>query len=309
MIGVRRQANKTNVMSSSIISDHNGWSAFRASKPSRNKIKHFAIEQWQGEYHLIPKMNESDSSFRLIWMTAGRGACMINFVRHEISRSTVCFIPPGSSFLVEAGVDSTGFVISFSRDFILLPPDTGDQEFFRERIAELTSISIIEEAEALREMEEIAKFIQREYNQYLVLRPDLLSGWLKIFLVHIKRSSRQAGKDPDLSKPMLLLKRFYALLEINFLIKKMVTQYAADLLVASRYLNGTIKRLTGHPASYHIQQRITLEAKKLAIHSNLSQKEVAYRLGFEDPGHFSKFFKKYAGQTFTEFRSQNSLSF
>jgi len=295
-------------MSTSFISEHGGWSAFQPARSGRDKVKHFGIEQWQGESPLLQKPGQQNLSFRLVWMTAGQGSCMINFVRYELCRSVICFIPPESTCSIETDTGSAGFVISFSRDFLHLPSDVTDQEFFRDRITALSPVSIIEEEETLGEMEQIARYIQHEYGQYSILRPDILSGWLKIFLVHMKRAARQAGRDGDVSKPMQLLKRFYYLLERNFLSKKMVTEYAAELSVASQYLNATVKRFTGYPASYHIQQRIVLEAKKLAIHSCRSQKEVAYHLGFTDPSHFSKFFKSYAGQSFTEFRYQNRFS-
>jgi AraC family transcriptional regulator, transcriptional activator of pobA len=45
-----------------------------------------------------------------------------------------------------------------------------------------------------------------------------------------------------------------------------------------------------------------LEAKRLARYSDLSVKEVAYELGYEDVAHFSKFFKKNQGLAFSDFR-------
>lgn len=82
----------------------------------------------------------------------------------------------------------------------------------------------------------------------------------------------------------------------------MVTDYADELIVTPNYLNEVIKKITGFPASHHIQQRIVLEAKRQAAYSNLSMKEVAYQLGFDDMAHFSKFFKNASGQSFTDFK-------
>ncbi|MDC1385752.1 helix-turn-helix domain-containing protein [Crocinitomicaceae bacterium] len=45
-----------------------------------------------------------------------------------------------------------------------------------------------------------------------------------------------------------------------------------------------------------------LEAKRL-LQTGMSAKEVAYDLNFDDPGHFSKFFKSKTGCSPSEFRN------
>ena len=59
----------------------------------------------------------------------------------------------------------------------------------------------------------------------------------------------------------------------------------------------------GLTAKEYVQNRIILEAKREAYFTDRTGKEVAYYLGFEDPAHFSKFFKNCTGISFSEFRS------
>ena len=92
------------------------------------------------------------------------------------------------------------------------------------------------------------------------------------------------------------------LLDKNFKEKKMVAEYAAQLLVTPNYLNRIIKNITGFSAGHHIRQRIVLEAKRLGLYTAAGMKEIAYKLGFIDSAHFSKFFKTYAGLNFSEFK-------
>jgi AraC family transcriptional regulator, transcriptional activator of pobA len=49
---------------------------------------------------------------------------------------------------------------------------------------------------------------------------------------------------------------------------------------------------------------VLLEAKRLLRYSDLPVTEIAYRLNFEDPSYFSRFFKKYTGFSPSEFREQ-----
>lgn len=83
---------------------------------------------------------------------------------------------------------------------------------------------------------------------------------------------------------------------------KKVSDYAAALGAAPNYLNVRVKRVSGFTASHHIQQRILQEAKRKARWEGKNLKEIAYMLGYDDISHFSKFFKKTAGFTFSDFK-------
>jgi len=45
-----------------------------------------------------------------------------------------------------------------------------------------------------------------------------------------------------------------------------------------------------------------MEAKRYAMYSALTMKEVADRLGFDDCAHFSKFFRNFSGTNFSTFK-------
>jgi AraC-like DNA-binding protein len=99
-----------------------------------------------------------------------------------------------------------------------------------------------------------------------------------------------------------LAKRFLALLDKQYRQKRMVTEYAEELAVTPNHLNDVVKKVTGFTASHQIQQRIIMEAKRQAVYTDVSMKEIAYMLGFDDVAHFSKFFKTGAGESFSEFK-------
>ena len=134
-----------------------------------------------------------------------------------------------------------------------------------------------------------------------------MNGWLSIFLGYLNGLSRQKAVRSDQSKNLELVKNFYSRLEKDFLKKKMVVEYANDLFISPNYLNEIVKRISGFTASHHIQQRIVLEAKRLAVYSTASMKEIAYLLGFEDIAYFSKFFKTFSGSNFRDFKRNRAV--
>ncbi|RYZ92672.1 MAG: AraC family transcriptional regulator, partial [Sphingobacteriaceae bacterium] len=79
---------------------------------------------------------------------------------------------------------------------------------------------------------------------------------------------------PDkLSRFDIVTRSFKSLLECNFITIKRPMDYAKKLNISVPYLNECVKNSTGHPVSYHILQRVVLEAKRLLYHSNRSVKE------------------------------------
>jgi len=71
-----------------------------------------------------------------------------------------------------------------------------------------------------------------------------------------------------------------------------VAYFADKVHLSSKYFGDLIKTQTGITAQDFIQQRLTNEAKRLLHSSELSVNEVAYRLGFQYPQHFVRFFKR-----------------
>ncbi|MBF4518398.1 AraC family transcriptional regulator [Flavobacterium sp. ANB] len=102
-----------------------------------------------------------------------------------------------------------------------------------------------------------------------------------------------------------ITKAFRQLLESNYATIKRPAEYAQKLHLSTPYLNECIKNTTGFSVSYHIQQRVILEAKRLLYHSDKSVKEIASDLGYDDYPYFSRLFTKVTGMTALTFRSKN----
>lgn len=104
----------------------------------------------------------------------------------------------------------------------------------------------------------------------------------------------------------VITKGFNGLLEHNFLTRKRPSDYAALLNISVAYLNECVKNVTGHPVSYHIRQRVALEAKRLLYHTAKSVKEIGAELGYEDYAYFSRLFAKATGISAITFRNKNA---
>ena len=85
-------------------------------------------------------------------------------------------------------------------------------------------------------------------------------------------------------------------------------QYCADkLCLSANYFSDLCRKETGMSALKHIQQKMFDVAKERVFNVSKSISEISYELGFPYPQHFSRWFKKMAGNTPNEYR-QNTLN-
>ncbi|MEN4762200.1 helix-turn-helix transcriptional regulator [Chryseobacterium sp. C39-AII1] len=110
-------------------------------------------------------------------------------------------------------------------------------------------------------------------------------------------------KSPNRSE--VIMSNFKSLLEDQFIVQKNPKFYAEQLNISTSYLNECAKKVTGKTVSYHIQERIILESKRLLSHSSKSVKEIANYLGYEDYSYFSRLFSKSTGMTALTFRKKS----
>jgi AraC-like DNA-binding protein len=105
-------------------------------------------------------------------------------------------------------------------------------------------------------------------------------------------------------KGVLLFTRFLKSVSEHFLTVKKVADYANMLHVSADHLTRTIKVHSDKTANELIDEMILREAKAYLLYSELSIAEISYQLGFADPSHFNKFFRKLGGSTPFQFRSK-----
>jgi AraC-like DNA-binding protein/mannose-6-phosphate isomerase-like protein (cupin superfamily) len=160
------------------------------------------------------------------------------------------------------------------------------------------TFSIISESVSLS-----LKFSERKNDKlYHSLLKDSCNALVAFVVSQYLEQSKSIDK---FSRFEIVTKAFNEILEPNYTTAKRPTEYAKKLNISTPYLNECVKNTTGHSVSYHIQQRIILEAKRLLYHSDKSVKEIAIELGYDDYHYFSRLFTKATGITALSFRNKN----
>lgn len=240
----------------------------------------------------------------------GGGKHEIDFNVEPITSNSVHFLTPGQVHQIFRGEKYHGFEIIFSRDFYLL--DLQDKEklldlpyFNNNCITPVLNLNTEEFKELMIPIHEISK----EYSLNRDVSNDIIRSYLHVFLMKCKYYFTHKNSETflDEDSDMFFLSKFRNLVEKHFITKHTVKEYADLMSVSAGVLNSRITKAGGQNASEIINRRIILEAKRLLLFSDMNNKEISFRLNYEDPSYFSRIFKKRTGYSPTEFREKNAI--
>ncbi|MCF2446603.1 helix-turn-helix domain-containing protein [Dyadobacter sp. CY345] len=233
----------------------------------------------------------------LIWLTKGHFQIMFELETIEVSEGMILFLAPSLAYHIRSAYDLEGLVVRFPAGII--PTDLNSPypnlSYCISRVFEIdgmTTATIMSVIQCMRQE------LKDSHGQKM----EVLSGYIRIVLLYLLRQRSVVHRSSFKADMSSLAKRFFDLLERRYHVNKKVMDYANELSVTPNYLNQIIKQETGMSASANIRKRLLLQAKRMALVEGVSMKAIAYKLGFEDTAHFSKFFKMGCGCNFTDYR-------
>ena len=247
----------------------------------------------------------------VIWTQSGTGEHLVDGQVVQLTPSSFCMIARGQIHqFIGADTDFSLTAIRFNDAF--LPETTRGQvwsyraELFNNQASLRRALSA--STDEIDEIESLLVLMKAEYRRTNMLRrDDALRSLLQFLLLKIARlQQRQAGEMATVSVADYgLYRAFVSVLEDHFAEQHSVQYYAESMNSASSKLSELTKKVLGKTAKEVIQDRITLEAKRLLRFSNLSVKEIAFALGYDTPDHFSRAFKRRTKVPPNEYRKHN----
>jgi AraC-like DNA-binding protein len=246
--------------------------------------------------------------FHMVLFTDGGGTHAVDFTNFEVKPYQIYFMAPGQvhSWSFEGHVD--GYIINFSvpffRSFLLKPDYLEDFPFFDGT----TDHAIVNIPEQLhRQVKDIFEAIIHESESNQKMGLDMVRALMLQIFILISRLNHNDAPKTTTNYNYTLLRSFQKLIDDNFASLKLPKDYAELLYITPNHLNAICKDMLGQSAGEVIRNRVILEAKRLLINLSLPVTQIAYQLNFTDNSYFTKFFKKYTGQTPEDFR-KNTLN-
>lgn len=241
-----------------------------------------------------------DDHYIFILLEKGESRIMVDFQVHYLKAPVLFFVPPGQ---VHQYIGSTGASGWFMAAGALLIGDPFQPVL--QEAANTGPLSITPQQQAA--LVGLLKILDgsRDATGMPYFKPVLHSLVTAFAGMVAGIYAEQAGNDKQALRGSAITSAFRQLLAVHYKTMKSPVDYARKLNLSLSYLNETVKANTGFPVSYWIQQETILEARRLLYYSEISIKEIAYQLGYDDPTYFSRLFKKVVGVTPGGYRKEH----
>lgn len=253
-----------------------------------------------------PDIPHKHDFYTVILVRNATGAHFIDFAEFKMNSRTAFFVSPGQVHqIVIENSDPEGDILMFNDEFL-------SQNYISEQF--ITNLGLFScgtgtppidlPLDVVEKLSSLSLEIKEAFAGNSPFKFDSIAALLKLFLIECnKLAIHPIDENPQtIQSGRPIVSAFKDLLNKHYADWHKVSEYATAMNISPDYLNNVIKNSLGKTSKEMIFNRIILEAKRFGLHTELTNKEIAYQLGFDDPSHFSKFFKNETGESFSDFR-------
>jgi AraC family transcriptional activator of pobA len=227
----------------------------------------------------------------------------IDFMPYTVKPGHFYFTVPQQVHLKENTVPIKGYVAGFTEEFLML-----EENRMLRRLPVIQNPAgaheIVLTAENISYIKDVMSKMTDEYNAGGAWQNQMLTSWLRVLIIYLSRLYTEQFGEDKITQSHCLLKSFQELIAERHAELHDVATYAGLLHLTPGYLNDVVKQQSGKTAISHIHNRLVVEAKRKLLHTDLSVKQIADQLGFEDAAYFNRFFKRLTDTTPIAFRNQ-----
>lgn len=256
---------------------------------------HYPLSQHPDNYNFKPQTGRILNEYQLVYITKGSGYFSSQSCKKQkINAGTMFLLFPGEwhSYYPDQETGWYEYWVGFRGVHI----DKRVEKRFFTREEPLLDIGL--SATIVELYQDILKFASEEKSGY----QQMISS----IVLHILGTVYYKRKNNAFTNTFVVNKINEARILMKSSIENPVSpeEIATQLGLGYSWFRRMFKEYTGvSPNQYQLQQKL-LKSKELLTSSSLNISEIAYRLGFENAGQFSTFFKKKEGVTPSDFRDR-----
>lgn len=238
----------------------------------------------------------------LVWNRGKSQVLTLDEIRINLPENTVAALNVSHSFRLERSEDAV--IWQFNREFYCIV--THDAEvscsgllFYGWREA----MPIVLDEKERRSLGLLAQVFAEEFETRDNIQGEMLRVLLKRLIIKMTRLVKLQSPVGTLSTSDLdTVRQFNLLVENNFKKLHLVQDYAELMFKSPKTLSNLFSKHSEKSPVQIIADRLFLEAKRLILYTDKSAGEIGFELGFDEASHFSRFFRKMAHVSPTEFK-------
>jgi len=254
--------------------------------------------------------------FSFILTKDGSGIYYLDDNKFMFDSKTIYFTNPGHLKSYELHESKDAYIITLTENFLRENIHSEIYGEFPFLLAEIVPPKKLSHND-FEEFEVLYKQILNEFKKDSKYKNRVIGNLFVVLLLKIKENFwldynpiEEGSRNSQIVKSFkhLLESEFRKVIEKQQNESKLQVQYFAERLnLHPNYLNSVIKSKTGRTVNDWISKRTLSVAKYLLMNTSYSSKVIAYSLGFSEPTHFSRFFKKHTQLSPSTFRESNKL--
>ena len=238
----------------------------------------------------------------LVWNRGEAQSLTIDELRFEVPANAFFALNVSHSFRLERSEDAV--IWQFNREFYCIV--THDAEvscsgllFYGWREGE----PIFLDEKDIRSFGLLVEVFKEEFQNRDNIQGEMLRVLLKRLIIKLTRLVKiQAHADVLSVNELDTVRQFNMLVENHYKRLHQVQEYANLMFKSPKTLSNLFAKYSEKTPLQVISERIFLESKRLLLYTDKPAGEIGYELGFGEAAHFSRFFKKMAGESPSEFK-------
>lgn len=250
----------------------------------------------------FPLLLENPNFYGVFFFNYAKGTLTLDEHEIELSDQDILFYYPYQKLQIEG--DYEGIFTQFHPDFFCIDihaKDIGCQGLLFNNFMNDTLLRCSQS-----EYDNLCAFytnIQIELSKKEIGQLDMVSSQLKIFLINAVRC-KKGKQETELIKKENTHYQIEKLIDEHFIKESSAEFYAKKIDVSITTFNRLCKKYFQNSFITLLNLKRVANAKNKLFLTNISIKDIAYEVGYNDPLYFSRVFKKYTNISPKEFRKQ-----
>ncbi|RBL90093.1 helix-turn-helix domain-containing protein [Chitinophaga flava] len=246
--------------------------------------------------------------FTIAWNPGESQTVTIDGTDYEFPANTLLTLLFNQTFSFENSADIVAW--QFNREFYCIIDHDSEVSCVGFLFSSTDHLFIKLGDQARQKLQLLSDVFTEEFRTSDHIQSEMLLVLLKRLIIYVTQLAK-LGYTPTKKlqdERFHIIRKFNLLVEANFKTEHSVSFYAGQLCKSPKTLSNLFAIYNQKTPSQIIQERITVEAKRLLRYTDKSIKHITFELGFEDVPYFSNFFKKNAGASPSDFRNAAVIS-